>query len=305
MKKWWTMLFSAMLVVSITACGKNNEAAEKPTDTTATTGAAAETPAAETPAAATPAAEEPAASGEASSMSAEDLLNKAQEASKELKSFNMKADVEQNLNLNGQEQASTTKMDTDMVLDPLSAHQTISSDAGGKAMDIEQYITPDAVYMGLDGKWSKLPEAQRAQIMSSIEASAKLEDSFGQFKSMAKEMKVTEEGDDYVLTANLSGDDIKSMAKEVLGQNDPQGQMSAMMDQMNIEKMNVVYKINKKTYYPTDSTIDMTMSMKNESSEESAEAIDMKMDMVMKSSISKHNEIKTIEVPKEVTDGAK
>lgn len=299
MKKLWTAAFSAMLVVSITACGNNEETAttETPaaTDTTAPAETTTETPATE--AAETPAAEEPAA--EASSMSAEELLNKAQEATKELKSYNMVANIDQSMTLNGEENTSKTAMNTDIVLDPISGYQEIKADAAGNSTDIKQYITADAIYMEVEGQWRKLPEEQRSQMMSTLESGSNLEASFDQFKSVADDMKVTEKGDDYVLTASLSGDKIKSMASEMLGGSDEQS--AAALDQMNIEEMNLTYALNKETFYPTQSLIDMTMSAE---SGEGDQAMNMSMHMIMDSTISKHNEIKDITVPQEVVDSA-
>lgn len=302
MKKLWTAVFSAMLVVSITACGNNEEAAttETPaaTDTTAPAETATETPAAET--AETPAAEEPAAEAEASSMSAEELLNKAQEATKELKSYNMVANIDQSMTLNGEENTSKTNMNTDIVLDPeISGYQEIKTEAAGASTDIKQYITADAVYMEVEGQWRKLPEEQRSQMMATLESGSNLEASFDQFKSVASDMKVTEEGDDYVLTASLSGDKIKSMASDMLGGSDEQS--AAALDQMNIEEMNLTYALNKETFYPTKSLIDMTMSAE---SGEGDQAMSMSMHMVMDSTISKHNEIEAITVPQDVVDSA-
>jgi len=301
MKKLWTAVFSAMLVVSITACGNNEEAAttETPaaTDTTAPAETATETPAAET--AETPAAEEP--TGEASSMSAEELLNKAQEATKELKSYNMVANIDQDMMLNGEENTSKTMLNTDIILDPVSAYQEITMEVSGEKNEVKQYMTADAIYVGTNDQWMKLPEEQRSQAMASIENAANLESSFDQFKSIAKEMTVTEEGDDYVLSATLSGDEVKSMAQEVMGQSGTDENTAAILEQMNIEEMKMTYAINKETSYPTKSIVDMTMSMQGG---EGDQAMDMSMHMIMDSTISKHNEIKEITVPQDVIDGA-
>ncbi|WP_172250750.1 DUF6612 family protein [Saccharibacillus deserti] len=295
MKKLWTAAFSAMIVASLAACGNNEEKAAEPA------AAPAETPAAETPAAETPAAETPAAET-AGVPTAEELLNKAQEASKELKSYNMVADVDQSYTLNGEETVSKTSMNTDMIVDPISAYQQITTESAGTKSEIKQYITKDAIYTGMDDQWTKLPEENREQVMASLESTANLENSFEQFKSVAEDMKVTEEGDDYILTANLSGDKIKSMASKVLGQSGTDEESAAALDQMNIEEMKLTYAVNKETSYPTQSVVDMTMSMNGDAGE--GTEMNMSMHMVMDSTISKHNEIKAIEIPKEVVDGA-
>ncbi|GGO03679.1 DUF6612 family protein [Saccharibacillus kuerlensis] len=302
MKKWWTVVCSAMLAVSITACGNKEEAAQTPAPAAETT-APTETPAAETT---TPAeaAEEPAVETSANDEvpTAEELLNRTQEANQELKNYNMVADIEQHISANGEEQTMTITMDTDMVLDPVTAYQKIHTEVSGSSNDIEQYITPDAIYVGANDQWTKLPEEQRSEVMASLESTANLESSFEQFQSIAKDMEVTEEGDNYVLSAALSGDQVKSMAEEMMGQSGDE-QMAAILQQMNIEEMNMTYTINKETSYPVETNVDMTMSMNaGEAAGEGAEDMDVSMHMIMNSTISKHNKIANIEVPQTVVD---
>lgn len=295
MKKISTAVFSAMLVLGITACSSNEEAVDTASPVVETV-----TPAETTTEAPPIETAEPAETAETAEVpTAEELLNKAQAASKELKSYNMVADMDQQLTLNGEETASKTKMDTDMFIEPLSVYQEITTETGGTTNEVKQYITEDAIYMGMNDQWTKLPEENRAQIMSQLEGTTNLENSFEQFKSVAEDMKVTEEGDDYVLTADLSGDKIKSMAAEMLGTDD---QAAADLDQMNIEAMKLTYAVNKETSYPTKSIVDMTMSM-NSDAGEGAE-MSMSMHMIMNSTISEHNEIEAIEIPQEVIDGA-
>ncbi|QDH23546.1 DUF6612 family protein [Saccharibacillus brassicae] len=293
MRKWGTAALSVMMMAALAACSTNEEAANTAAPVAETTApATTETPAAETAAPAETAAVP----------TAEELLNKAQAASKELKSYNMVADMDQTMTLNGEETASKTKLNTDMVVEPMSAYQEISTQTGDTTNEVKQYITKDAIYMGMNDEWTKLPEENREQIMAGLENTANLDSSFEQFKSVAQDMKVTEEGDDYVLTADLSGDKIKSMASEMMGANTDE-QTAAALDQMDIEEMKLTYAVNKETSYPTKSIVDMTMSMTGAAGE--GQEMDMQMHMIMNSTISKHNEIEAIEVPKEVIDGVK
>ncbi|CAM3643699.1 MULTISPECIES: DUF6612 family protein [Saccharibacillus] len=293
MRKWGTAALSVMMMAALAACSTNEEAANTAAPVAETTApATTETPAAETAAPAETAAVP----------TAEELLNKAQAASKELKSYNMVADMDQTMTLNGEETASKTKLNTDMVVEPMSAYQEISTQTGDTTNEVKQYITKDAIYMGMNDEWTKLPEENREQIMAGLENTANLDSSFEQFKSVAQDMKVTEEGDDYVLTADLSGDKIKSMASEMMGANTDE-QTAAALDQMDIEEMKLTYAVNKETSYPTKSIVDMTMSMTGAAGE--GQEMDMQMHMIMNSTISKHNEIEAIEVPQEVIDGVK
>lgn len=73
--------------------------------------------------------------------------------------------------------------------------------------------------------------------------------------------------------------------------------MAAMLDQMNIKGIKITYGINKETYLPTKTNVEMTMEM---SQDGQSVLLEMKMD----STISKHNEVSEIKVPQEVLDSA-
>ncbi|KOR88079.1 DUF6612 family protein [Paenibacillus solani] len=285
MKKWTAVLLGAILIMSLAACGKDDKAAgdATPPPTEQGTTTTEETP---------PAEEAP---KEDALPTAEELLQKSAEASQNLKSFAMKGDIKQHIVVEGeekQEQNVNIVLDSQITLDPVEMMQDFVMDSPDGKVAMKQYITEDGIYMQMDDQWMKVPQESEQEIRDGLDTdSASPEQQVEQFKSIAKDFKVAEEGDIYVLTADVSGDSLKELAKSMMNQaNDPQ--MEAMMDQMELKNIHIVYGVQKDTYLPSTTDLDMTMVM-------DAEGEKVTLDMKMKSSYSKHNEIDKIEVPKE------
>jgi hypothetical protein len=287
LKKWTAVLLGAILVMSMTACGKDNKAADDAATPPATEQGT--TPSTETP----PAKEEP---KEDALPTADELLQKSAEASQNLKSFAMKADVKQHIVIEGeekQEQDVNMSLDSELTLEPVEMMQNVVMDSPEGKVEMKQYITEDGIYMLMDGQWMQVPKESEQEIRDSLDmSSASPEQQVEQFKTLAKDFKVTEDGDTYVLTADVSGDNLKELAKSMMSQagNDPQ--MEAMMDQMDIKSIHIIYGVQKESYLPVTTDLDMVMAM-------DAEGQKVSLDMKMKSAYSKHNEISKIEVPKE------
>ncbi|WP_246021115.1 DUF6612 family protein [Paenibacillus lentus] len=107
-----------------------------------------------------------------------------------------------------------------------------------------------------------------------------------------------EDGDEYILSADLSGEGLKELAKNLMSQSvGGAEEMAAMMEMMNIKNLKISNAINKETYLPSKAEVHMEMDME-------VEGQSIAMTMVMKSIISKQNEMQEIKVPQEVIDKA-
>lgn len=273
MKKWIAVLLSAMLVLSMTACGAKESGGKTE-----------------------------AAAKEKKAPTVDELLQKTTDASKNMKSFSADIQMKQNIEISQGEQKQNQKvemkMKTDITKDPLQMYQEIKmSVPNGGDQEIKQYITQKGIYSFMDGSWKKIPDSMKDEMLKSIEGSANPEKQLEQIKSAAKDMKVAEEGNNYILTADLSGENMKELAKSFMSDAENK-QMAAMIEQMNIKSIKLKYSVDKEKYLPTKSDVNMTMEM-----EQSGQKISF--DMEMTSTVSKHNEVGEITVPKEVLDSAK
>lgn len=261
MKKWAGLLLTLVLAVSVTACGS-----------------------------ATPTLDE--------------LIKQAKEA-KELKSYAMEITSKQIIKMEQgeekQEQNVNLTMKAEYVSDPVQMHIVTNMDSGEQKQDIEQYVTKDGMYMLVSGQWMHTKDASIDEVLKSTEGNADVSQQLEQFKSIGDQAKITAEGDNYVINADVSGDKIKELAKEVLSKNAGAGansaQISQMLDMMNITEMKMTTTVQKDTLYPVSSKVKLVMDMDQGGQK-------MAMDMDVDISFSKHNEITEIKVPQEALDSA-
>lgn len=288
MKKMVVLLLGAVLALGLTGCGQDKKA-----DNSASSGAGSNAPAAV------------GTSEDVAVPTADELFTKMTDATKDLKSLSMAASSKQKVVIKvgeeTQEQNIEMEIKSDIIQDPLAMMQELHMSMGDLGnQDVTQYVTADGIYMQTGGAWVKLTdETMMATLKDAAKQSADPSQQIEQFKSIASEMKVTEEGSDFVLKANLSGDNMKELAKSLMSQNGGENQADAMaaIDQMKIDNINIVYSINKETYLPSKMSVEMKMDME-------AEGQQVSMEMKMDSSFSKYNEIEAIEVPQEALDNA-
>lgn len=289
MKKWVALLLGAILVVSMTACGDKKESKDAAgTNSSSTAQTTTDTEKKEAPL-----------------PSVDELIQKSIDAGKSLKDFSMESQVKQDLTVSQgeqkQEQKTEIKLKSDMTKEPFNLYQEMTMNVAGQGeQKILQYITQDGIYSQVNGQWMKQPDDMKAQVLEGAKNGVNPEQSLERFKSIAKDTKVSEEGSNYILTADVSGDGMKELAKSLMTQSGSNSnpQMDAMIEQMKIKSIKMKFGVNKESYLPTISDVNMSMEVEEQGQ-------NVALDMVMTSTFSKHNEIGEIKVPKDVLDSAK
>ncbi|MCP1182797.1 DUF6612 family protein [Paenibacillus sp. 1781tsa1] len=287
MKKWTTLFIGALLAVSLAACGNDTDNTATPPATNNETSNEGNTPAEQ----------------ETKIPTLDELITKTNAATKEMKSFTTEANIDQNLKLDAGEQSQDQQVKTslkmDIIKDPMMIYQEMKMEMSGQeAQNVKQYITSDKIYSQVGEQWVAIPEAQTAALIEQMKASMNPEGELEQFKKIEEDTEVTEEGDNYVINADVSGDNVKELAKAVMEQNGSDAQMQAMLDQMNITSMKMKYMINKETYLPASTDVTMVMEMEQNGQK-------MTMDMKMNSTFSNHDQVEEIKIPQEALDSAK
>ncbi|CAK4869419.1 unnamed protein product [Aphanomyces euteiches] len=233
-----------------------------------------------------------------------ELIEKTAKASESLKSFTMDMRVDQKMTMTGgeikQDQNIHMDMTTDIIKEPMQMHQEIKITApsipGGQ--NITQYISQDGVYVKSQDAWMKMPDAQKDQLMAAALQQANLETQLESFKKIIKDTKVTVEGDNYIMTANVSGDSVKELAKTLMPSTGGSAESSALLDQMNITSMSLKYIIDKKSSFPVKMDVALVMNM-NQAEQKIA------MEMKMESAFLNQNKVAEIKVPQEALDSTK
>lgn len=287
LKKWTTLFIGALLAVSLAACGNDTDNTATPPATNNETTNEGNTPAEQ----------------ETKIPTLDELITKTNAATKEMKSFTTEANIDQNLKLDAGEQSQDQQVKTslkmDIIKDPMMIYQEMNMEMSGQeAQNVKQYITSDKIYSQVGEQWVAIPEAQTAALIEQMKASMNPEGELEQFKKIEEDTEVTEEGDNYVINADVSGDNVKELAKAVMEQNGSDAQMQAMLDQMNITSMKMKYMINKETYLPASTDVTMVMEMEQNGQK-------MTMDMKMNSTFSNHDQVEEIKIPQEALDSAK
>jgi hypothetical protein len=279
------MIIGALLAVSLAACGND-------TDKSATSPAGNETT-----------NESNNTAGQNAAVpTLDELLAKTGEATKALKSFTTEANIDQKIKLDAGEQSQDQQVKTslkmDIIKDPMMIYQEMEMDMSGQKQNVKQYITSDKIYSQVGDQWVAIPEDQTKALIEQLKASMNPEKELDQFKKVKEDVKITEEGDNYVLNADVSGDNVKELAKSVMEQNGSDAQMQAMLDQMNIKSMKMKYLINKETSLMEKIDVEMVMEMEQNNQK-------MTMDMKMDTSFSNHDKVAEIKIPQEALDSAK
>lgn len=279
------MIIGALLAVSLAACGNDTDKSATPPAGNETTNEGTNT-----------------AEQNAAVPTLDELLAKTGEATKALKSFTTEANIDQKIKLDAGEQSQDQQVKTslkmDIIKDPMMIYQEMELDMSGQKQNVKQYITSDKIYSQVGDQWVAIPEDQTKALIEQLKASMNPEKELDQFKKVKEDVKITEEGDNYVLNADVSGDNVKELAKSVMEQNGSDAQMQAMLDQMNIKSMKMKYLINKETSLMEKIDVEMVMEMEQNNQK-------MTMDMKMDTSFSNHDKVAEIKIPQEALDSAK
>ncbi|MET3576518.1 DUF6612 family protein [Bhargavaea ullalensis] len=247
-----------------------------------------------------------------SDMTAEQVYEKAMEASKDMKSAEAKMDIAQTIEVPGQDVKidSDSKFDVQMVLDPLAMHQkgttTMKMNDEEQTVDIDMYMTEDGtiyIYTPEADQWLKM-EGMLEGLDQLSAQQPDPEEQLAQLQEYAKDMKFEQTNDEYVLKLNADGDKFNALVKETMEEQIPPEMLEGMSDEekqalekMDVKDMSYEIHIDKKTYDMKAMNMKMSMTME-------AEGEEMNIDMDMKSVYTNINGIENIEIPQDVIDSA-
>ncbi|GIP59658.1 hypothetical protein J15TS10_34720 [Paenibacillus woosongensis] len=244
------------------------------------------------------------ASAEGPLPTVDELIMRSAEAAKALKSYSMQGNVNQKMTVKQGDQETSNNTKAVMMIDvqqkPFAIYQELENDAEeeGKTV-IKQYITNEGIYILTDGAWVRIPKVVQEGLISRMQQASSLEARLENFKLMNKEVTVTEEEDEYILSADLSGDEYKKLAASLIGQVaiGKEEEMAAMLEVLTIKRIMLSNAIDKETYLPT--RIDMYLELEMEIEDQFTLWV-----MSSNGQISNHNVLDEIKIPQDVIDSA-
>ncbi|QDI91370.1 hypothetical protein EPH95_09425 [Salicibibacter halophilus] len=238
-------------------------------------------------------------------LSAEEVLSQSMEAMDQLNSYSAEMDMNQSINVDGEEMPMDMTMSMDVVLDPMSFSQTMvtPNPMTEEDMEIEQYMDEDGTIYMLDpemDEWIMMDgSALGMEDIEDLEMSP--QEQLEMLEAYASDLSLEEEEDRYALTIEGSGDELMELTREfaTMQQGDPQMQeeMEQVLGQMEINTLDYIMYIDKETFYQDEIEMNMDLEMEHEGQT-------MEMMQEMQGTFSDFDEIDEIEVPQEAIDNA-
>ena len=277
MKKWTTILTVGTLAFVLSACGQTAEPKEDPM---------------------TGKKEEVVVKSE---LTAGEVMEKANAAAETQQSMHSDMEIMQTLEMGDEKQEINSTIEMDMILEPLAIRQTMNMQANGEEMAIEQYMTEEGFFMKdpESGGWIKLPDEMYKEVTGQMAGVTESPVDFTMYEEYAEDFTFEETNDEYVLTLIGSGEKFSELMKEMLEQNMPAEADEAKLERvdMKVEKVDMQFTIDKKTFFTKDFDMDMIMTMEEQGQQ-------VKVTQNIKGTMTKINEIDEIKVPKEILDSA-
>lgn len=278
MKKWTTILTVGTLAFVLSACGQTAEPKEDPM---------------------TGKKEEVVVKSE---LTAGEVMEKASAAAETQQSMHSDMDIMQTLEMGDEKKEMNSTIEMDMILEPLAIRQTMNMQANGEEIAIEQYMTQEGFFMKNpeSGSWIKLPNEMYKEVTGQTAGMTESPVDFTMYEEYTEDFTFEETDDEYVLTLIGSGEKFSELMKEMLDQNMPAEADEAKLDNvdMKVEKIDLQFTIDKKTFFTKDFDMDMIMAMEEQGQQ-------VKVTQNIKGTMTKINEIDEIKVPKEILDSAK
>lgn len=247
-----------------------------------------------------------------SNLTLQEVFNKSMEQSESIKSLSANIDMTQLIEVPSQEisMETTSKMDMDMVIEPLSLYQKgttsmtmpgMSSTEQADDMEMESYMTEQGFYMfdSMSNQWTKLPSDMYEQIMSMSQKQADPAQQLKDLEAFKDDFTFEQTDSSYVLKLAASGDKFNELIQKQLADTMPDMMVEEqeLLKEMNIEKVNYEIFIDKETFNTTALNMIMDMKMVVEGEE-------MKLAQNLKSTYDNYNEVEKIEIPQEIIDNA-
>lgn len=248
-----------------------------------------------------------------SDLTLEQVYDKAVKRQADIKSVSAKMEMTQKTKAGSGDQAveiaMDSKMEMDVISDPLAAHITgtmtvpdmASEDKKTMDMPIDMYMKKEQGFFMKDPtteSWFKLPSEQFDAILEQTASSANAKEQLEQLKEFIGDFKFEQNDDAYILTLDAKGDKFKELIdSEMQKSMKDLGLEENPLDNITIDKINYVLQIDKETFDTEKMDMNFDLKMKVE---------DQEISTSTKSVVTytEFNHLKTIDIPQDIIDNA-
>ena len=223
-------------------------------------------------------------------VTAEEAINKTNEASKNLKNTEFVSSNISEIVVGDQTQKIENKVSGSLILDPFTMHATTEIKAQDKTQTLEMYIKDNVAYAKATGQdtWVKSSNNNITAQFENLKKLANSEQVMEFYKKIAKDFKIAEEKGNYVLTYSGNGDQFKELMVAIA--NSSGGQVNANAFN-NVEFKNVTIKfVVSKDFTPISNETIMEIATKNATKPTT-------MKITQNTSYSNVNKVTSIDLP--------
>ena len=226
--------------------------------------------------------------------SAEQIVNKSVESSKNIKSTDFEATNQSEILVGEQNQTIENTVSGSLIMDPLAMKATTDVKAQGQSQTLELYIKDGTAYAKSTGQneWVKSSNNNITAQFENLKKIANSDQILEFYKKIAKDFKKTEENGNYVLTYTGSGDQFKDLMVAVANASSGSEVTASAFNNVDFKNVSIKLVVTK-DFTPVNNEVTMELATKDTSNPTT-----MKIKQIIK--YSNVNNVKEINLPDEV-----
>ena len=226
--------------------------------------------------------------------SAEQIVNKSIESSKNIKSTDFTATNSSEILVGEQTQTVENTVSGSLIMEPLTMKATTDVKAQGQSQTLEWYIKDGTAYANSTGQneWVKSSNNAITAQFENLKKIANSDQILEFYKKISKDFKKTEENGNYVLTYTGNGDQFKELMVAIANASSGNEVTASAFAGVDFKNVSIKLVVTK-DYVPVNNEVTMELATKN-----TPTPTTMKIKQIIK--YSNVNNVKEISLPDEV-----
>ena len=226
--------------------------------------------------------------------SAEQIVNKSIESSKNIKSTDFTATNNSEILVGEQTQTVENTVSGSLIMEPLTMKATTDVKAQGQSQTLELYIKDGTAYAKSTGQneWVKSSNNAITAQFENLKKIANSDQILEFYKKISKDFKKTEENGNYVLTYTGNGDQFKELMVAIANASSGNEVTASAFAGVDFKNVSIKLVVTK-DYVPVNNEVTMELATKN-----TPTPTTMKIKQIIK--YSNVNNVKEISLPDEV-----
>ena len=226
--------------------------------------------------------------------SAEQIVNKSVESSKNIKSTDFEATNQSEILVGEQNQTIENTVSGSLIMDPLAMKATTDVKAQGQSQTLELYIKDGTAYAKSTGQneWVKSSNNNITAQFENLKKIANSDKILEFYKKIAKDFKKTEENGNYVLTYTGNGEQFKDLMVAIANASSGSEVTASAFNNVDFKNVSIKLVVTK-DFTPVNNEVTMELATKDTSNPTT-----MKIKQIIK--YSNVNNVKEINLPDQV-----